>query len=123
VADEDHVLIDRRQLLLDPIPPGLVVRIVSIGHLWGDDAIISAERAGQVDRKLATTLRRVQSSGALNEQDRLGVHIVIFRPKTPQRVLGCQAGCPSKPGLSVSGRVVPVARSTVKTSHDPAASE
>ena len=30
VTDEDHLLIDRLQLPLNPIPPGLVVGIVSV---------------------------------------------------------------------------------------------
>jgi hypothetical protein len=66
--------IDRLELPLNVIPPGLVVGIVRIGHLRGDETVVGAQLAGQVRSEPAATLGLVHAPGALDEQDRLAVH-------------------------------------------------
>jgi hypothetical protein len=43
VTNQDDRFIDRLELLLDQVPPGLIVRMISIGHLRSNDAVAGAE--------------------------------------------------------------------------------
>jgi hypothetical protein len=54
----------------------LIVGIFRIGHLRGDDMEGAAELAGEVGGEPAASLGLVHAPGALDEQNRLGVHSV-----------------------------------------------